>query len=708
MSASDAGHPRPPGASVGAELGAERLSFLADSAIEFVTLPAEKDIYQHIADRVCAITGGALAVVTSAEGDQNVTVRGVAGLGTLTKAVLKVLGRDPIGMTFDVSGISQLDPVQGHELVKLADALHPVARAQLPSAVEGFYRRVLNIGDCFTMGFSWNGERFGGVTILLRRNDSLKNADLLKAFIGQATVALQARRGLDALRESEQKYRTLFEQAGAGICVVQDETLVLVNATLEDMLGYEPGEMTGRPFSEFIAPASLEDVRQRYGRFMSGTNDAQHFRTGVLRRDGTAVPVELRVGRTSHEGGLAAHVIVTDVSERLRAEEERQALEERARTSQKMEAIGTLAGGIAHDYNNLLTGILGYSNMLARQFEEGTPQHKSAALIERSARRAADLTKKLLGFARRGKLQDTAVDMHRVIRDTVAIVGRAIDKRIAIALDLGASDSVVTGDPSQLEQVVMNLAVNAKEAIGEAGEITFRSDVRSLGDGSSDLPPGLAPGRYFLMTVADDGKGMSPEVRERIFEPFYTTHPHGQGSGMGLAMVYGIVENHRGAIVVDSAPGEGACLTVYLPAARRATSVIEREATGELAGGSGTILVIDDEETVRETIKCMLDMLGYEVVLAEDGARGVETYRRRRNDIDLVVLDMTMPVMGGAECFERLKEVDPEVRVVLASGHSLEGAAQELLDAGVLRFVQKPFDIDELSKSIAAAMPSRE
>ncbi|MHC5055937.1 MAG: PAS domain S-box protein [Planctomycetota bacterium] len=383
---------------------------------------------------------------------------------------------------------------------------------------------------------------------------------------------------------------------------------------------------------------------------------------------------------------------------------EHRKLEEQLRQSQKLEAIGQLAGGIAHDFSNLLQSILGYSNMLKMQSAPGSTVYRAADVTEKAATRASDLTKQLLGFARRGKLQNTPVDLHRIVHDTVAIISRTVSKSIKISLRLEADPSVVLGDPSQLEQLVMNLAVNARDAMPEGGRLLVETSNVELGDDYCREHAEMTPGPYLLVNVSDTGVGMTDEVRERLFVPFFTTKERGRGTGMGLAMVYGIVKNHGGSVNVYSMPGTGATFQIHLPMAQEPEGITDTQELKELVHGSATILVVDDEESVRQICMDMLTRLGYKVLLVKDGNEAVRCYEERGDEIDLVILDMTMPVMDGRECFRKLREIDPSVKVVVSTGHALNGAAQTIMDEGAARFLQKPFVLAQLSEAVAKAL----
>jgi signal transduction histidine kinase/CheY-like chemotaxis protein len=371
--------------------------------------------------------------------------------------------------------------------------------------------------------------------------------------------------------------------------------------------------------------------------------------------------------------------------------------------AEKMRALGTLAGGIAHDFNNLLTAMLGHSSVIKR-FASGDGQvRQSAEAIESAARRAAELTGQILGFARGGKLRDAPVDIHQLISEVIRLLSRSIDKRIEMALRSGAGEAYVMGDPGQLQQVVLNLAVNARDAMPLGGRIVFETGVTELDEARArglDVPAG----KHVALTVSDTGTGMPEEVRARVFEPFFTTKPEGAGTGMGLAMTYGIVRNHGGALEVESAPGRGSTFTVYLPwTDRRPELARDSVDEGAIAGG-GRILVVDDEPAVRGVLVRMLESIGCDCVTANNGLEGVEVYRQQKELLDLAIIDMSMPVMNGRDCFRALKGLDPGVKALLSTGHAIDRSAQELLEEGMLGLVRKPYSLQDLSVTLSRAL----
>ena len=382
---------------------------------------------------------------------------------------------------------------------------------------------------------------------------------------------------------------------------------------------------------------------------------------------------------------------------------ERKKLEEQLRKSQKMEAMGLLAGGIAHDFNNLLTGILGYANLLSINERVNPEVARAAGIIQRSAEKASQLTAQLLGFAEQGKNLNVPVELGRVIASVTGVLERTQDPCIRIVASLRPEGGCVLGDPSQLDQVVMNLAINACDAMPRGGQLKFTTEPMTIDEAFCRERDWMSPGKYLLLSVADTGVGISPENLERIFDPFFTTKAKGKGTGLGLSMVFGIVKNHGGCVDVRSEAGAGTVFRVYLP---ESPEVAPEEAAMDTAlpRGRGRILLVDDQEPVREVARDMLEALGYEVITAADGLEGVSRYRDLWREIDLVILDMVMPNMSGGDCFLRMKEINPKARVVLSSGYSMDGAIQGVMNEGILAFIQKPYRLEELSRVVGTAV----
>jgi signal transduction histidine kinase/CheY-like chemotaxis protein len=374
--------------------------------------------------------------------------------------------------------------------------------------------------------------------------------------------------------------------------------------------------------------------------------------------------------------------------------------EEAQRQSQKLESIGLLAGGVAHDFNNLLVGILGYADLLAAEAPPGSTAHEAGTTISQAARRASELTRQLLALARLGQHREERVDVHALVEEAAKLLGRTLDKSIRLDPSLEAPRHAVRGDPGQLQQVILNLAVNARDAMPRGGTLRLETAQEDVGDASA--VPGLAPGRYLALAISDTGVGIAPENLDRIFDPFFTTKPVGKGSGLGLATAFGIVKGHGGAIRVASEVGLGSRFVVYLPVLAEDAARPEPRSE-EAPRGSGVVLVVDDEELVRRTAGRVLASLGYEPVLVASGAEALQWLSSRPAPPAAVLLDLAMPGMDGRATFRELRARQAGLRVVVCSGFSQAGGAQELLEEGAVAFVQKPYRTSELAQAIAAA-----
>lgn len=480
-----------------------------------------------------------------------------------------------------------------------------------------------------------------------------------------------------------------------------DGRLLYVNEKACEVLGYSRDELLSMKIQD-INPdfppdrwdAHWADLRER----RTFTIESRH-----RAKDGRLIPVEVTANHIEFGGQEYNCASARDLTERKRAEEESRHLQSQLIQAQKMEALGLLAGGIAHDFNNLLTGILGYANLLSRR-KGGDPEvARAAGAIQSASERASQLTAQLLGFARKGKNLNVPVDLERIVGGIVALLERTQDRRIRIVTSFDPVSSYISGDPSQMDQVVMNLAVNACDAMPDGGRLKITTERVTLDEAFCREREGLSPGEYLLISVADTGVGIPAESLERIFDPFFTTKEQGKGTGLGLSMVFGIVKNHGGCVDVRSEVGVGSEFRVYLPLCEAPLPKEGFPSAAVLPRGRGRILLVDDQEPVRDVARDMLEALGYEVITASDGLEGVTRYRGMWRQIDLVVLDMVMPGMSGGDCYRRMKEINPDVRVVLSSGYSMEGAVQNVMSEGILAFIQKPYRMEELSRVVGTA-----
>ena len=494
----------------------------------------------------------------------------------------------------------------------------------------------------------------------------------------------------EALRESEEKYRSLVERANDGIAIIQDALIKYINPRLSEICGYTFDEVAGKPFSIFIYPDEIPKVVDHYQRRLAGEEIPSIYETALRHRNGSKIDIEINTRVITYQEKPTGFVIVRDLTERKH-------LETQLQQARKMEAIGTLAGGIAHDFNNLLMGILGSTSLMLFNIESNHPHYEGLKNIEQHVQSGADLTKQLLGFARGGRYEVKSIDLNKLIKKTSEMFGRT-KKEIRIYTKYQKNIWPVEADQSQIEQVILNLYVNAWQAMPGGGDLYLQSENVSL-DEDHVKPLGIEPGRYVKLSITDTGVGMDEATRQRIFDPFFTTKEMGRGTGLGLASVYGIIKNHGGIIDVNSKKGEGTTFTIYMPASDKGI-VEEKGVSGETLKGTETVLLVDDEDRIVDIGKKILKIMGYKVLIARSGKEAIELYKKNQAGIDIVVLDMIMPEIGGGEAYDRLKEINPHVRVLLSSGYSINGEATEILERGCNGFVQKPFSMKELSRRI--------
>jgi len=387
-------------------------------------------------------------------------------------------------------------------------------------------------------------------------------------------------------------------------------------------------------------------------------------------------------------------------------------LEERMYQAEKLRSIGQLAGGVAHDFNNMLGGILGAAELLDMTLPEaGRDTRENIDIIRDTAKRAGELTQQLLAFSRKAKKHVAPADMNTVVRQTAAILSHTLDPSIALELDLSEFPMVVKGDAAQLQNAVLNLGVNARDAMPSGGQLRLATSTVAVDEAfCRQQGVTLSPGVYIQVSVMDTGAGIPEDVRNRIFEPFFTTKGVGKGTGLGLAAVYGTVKDHHGACTVQSEVGKGTVFKVYLPCSE-AEVPAELEAGAAVAEhGHGRVLLVDDEEIIRATAGSMLEEVGYKVTLAEHGRQAADLYRSNveaGRPFDLVILDLIMPVMKGVEAFHEIRRADPDAKVLLASGFSMGSDVEELLVAGALGFIQKPYRFSTLARAVAKAIQGR-
>ena len=554
------------------------------------------------------------------------------------------------------------------------------------------------------------GKGFAGIEVLRQRKDgelihiSANTAPLRDAhgdIIGIMTIMddITARKQADDnLRESEERYRSLVEMSPEAVFVHMEGKVVYINQEGAKILGASsPEDLIGKSVIDFIHPDSREIVRERIKLIHSHKQQLSRIEEKYLRLDGKTIDVEATGAYISYGGQPAALSVIRDITSKKTSQRDREKLEAQLEQARKMEALGTLAGGIAHDFNNLLMGIQGNASLMLLDANRNHPDYEKLKHIEEFVVSGTELTRQLLGLAKGGKYELKPTDLNQLVKKNADMFGRT-KKDILIRYQLDASLWSVEVDQGQIEQVLVNLFVNAGQAMPNGGELVIKTN--NLVIEKRDLShPAAKTGRFVSLSVADTGIGMDERTRLKIFDPFFTTKEISRGTGLGLSSAYGIISNHGGYIDVESVEGKGSNFTIYLPASEKSIPQ-EKSIEDAIESGSDTILLVDDEEIVINVAKQMLARLGHTILLAKNGEEAVEIFRKNYQTIDLVILDMIMPVMGGSKTYDILKEINPAVKVLLSSGYSMNGQAIEILKRGCDGFIQKPFSIAKLSKKI--------
>ena len=506
------------------------------------------------------------------------------------------------------------------------------------------------------------------------------------------TELTERRRIEEALKESEERYRTLLESAPDPVVVYDTDGRVLYfNPVFTETFGWTLADRLSKKMDMFVPKGAWPETRKMIdmvnaGKGFSGVETLRNTKKG------RTIDVSISGAVFHHKDGRLAGSIIT-----LRDVTRQKQIEQQLQKVRKLESIGTLAGGIAHDFNNLLMGLQGNVSLMLMDIPSDSEIHERLTKIENYIRRGTDLTQRLLGFAGSGKYEVRSADLNALLKNSMEMFSRT-RKEINVHMKLAENLATVEIDSGQIEQVFLNLFVNAWQAMPGGGDLTIETENVFL-DGEYADRFDISPGAYARVGVTDTGIGMDRKTQGKIFDPFFTTKEIGIGTGLGLASVYGIVKNHEGAITVYSEKGEGTIFSIYLPVSGKPVlpAVPHPE---KICSGTETILLVDDEEMIIEIGERFLERLKYNVITARSGKEALEIYREQRNAIDMIILDMVMPDMGGKETFGRLRQIDSGIKVLLSSGYSLGGQAREILDDGCNGFIQKPFRLEQLSRKI--------
>jgi PAS domain S-box-containing protein len=527
-----------------------------------------------------------------------------------------------------------------------------------------------------------------------------RTAQLLNANKKLKQEVAERKRAESALKESEQRFRCLGENSPEIIYTLgQDGAFTYVNPAWEKVLGHSVDEVTGKYFVNFSPEEDVKKYVRLFKQIRDGKETLRDISGTLLNKDGSP-----RLFSLSGAPNLGPDGSVSGMVGLLKDVTEERNLQAQLQQAQKMEAIGTLAGGVAHDFNNLLQAVLGYSDLiLLHKTEKDTDQRKILE-IKKAGERGAELAQQLLTFSRKVESKLRPTDLNHEVEQVHRLLGRIIPKMIKIELHLAENLKTVSADPAQVEQVLMNLAVNARDAMQEGGKLIIETQNTLLSEHYCRTHLGARPGEYVLLSVSDKGHGMDKETLASIFEPFFTTKETGKGTGLGLSMVYGIVKNHGGYIMCYSEPSEGSTFKIYLPTIEQQVEIQDSKEDEIPIGGNETLLLVDDDEAILGLGSEALSEFGYTVLTASDGENALSLYRESPMKFDLVVLDLIMPGMGGKKCLEELLKINPIAKVVIASGYSFNGHAKEVLKMGASHFISKPYDINQMLKTVRCVL----
>jgi PAS domain S-box-containing protein len=545
------------------------------------------------------------------------------------------------------------------------------------------------------------------VELLVASNDSLEklNTELSSRNDQLRREIAERRRAETALAASEDRYRRLVEGAPSLVAVIADDRVAYLNAAGARLLGAGSAqELIGLPVSEFLAPADAQRVAARLTETVAQGAELTLVEERLVDRKGRAIRLELSISPTEHRGRPAAQVVGYDVTERRAVEEQQQRLEEQLRQAQKLESIGRLAGGVAHDFNNILTGIMGYSDLLLAETLDPTARTEILKEMRVAAERASRITQQLLAFSRRQTITPRPLDLNEVIAEAGKMLKRLIGEDISLVFHPTPHLGRTLLDVGQFEQILVNLAVNARDAMPNGGLLAIQTRNVELDEERCAGRPDLRPGPYVLVTIGDNGAGMDAEVLAHIFEPFFTTKEFGKGTGLGLSTVYGIMQQNHGAIEVQSQPGVGSSFKLYFPRVESEQAAQRPPAEASLPRGSETVMVVEDEEMVRQLACRVLARQGYRVIEAVDGEDALAKARSLDGRLDLVLTDVVMPRLNGRELVETLGRERSDFRVLYMSGYTDEILGRHgVLDQETL-FIAKPFTIESLASRVRTAL----
>jgi PAS domain S-box-containing protein len=508
---------------------------------------------------------------------------------------------------------------------------------------------------------------------------------------------------------SEERFRRVVEHTPGGIFIKAGGRFKYMNPAALRIFGAASfEEMNNRPVADHLRAPSTEEIRDNARRSTEESVPVSSRRETVIRMDGSSVSIEVSAVPFDLDGESGALVFFEDLTERDRAEEERRILEEQFRQAQKMESIGRLAGGVAHDFNNLLTIINGYSDILLGDITPKDRCYQPVLEIRNAGERAVGITRQLLAFSRKDVIEPKVLEPNQVIREVERMLRRLVGESTDIVVKLHPDAGLVLSDPGWLSQVLLNLAVNARDAMPEGGKLVIETAPEWIGEDYCRLHPAARTGKAVRLTVADTGCGMDEATLSHIFEPFFTTKPAGQGTGLGLSIVYGIVKNSGGWIDVESRENEGTSISIFLPAFEETGAPVQQAHVETRPEGNETVLLVEDDDTVRSFAEAALTSFGYKVIAASNGADALARATKDAMNIDLLLTDVVMPGMSGVQLAHRIVEMKPAIKVIFVSGYSREEASAPSAESVHRAYLAKPFTATSLAQTVRDVLDGKE
>ena len=508
------------------------------------------------------------------------------------------------------------------------------------------------------------------------------------------------RQALTQLMESEERYRVAIEHSNDGVAIVKNDIYQYVNQRFVDLFGYEDARsIIGKPVHLIVHPEDLAKVVAVLGIMKSDQGSPRRCEFQGVKKNGETLFIEASVTDVTYQGEPVYLAYLRDITEQRRAEVEKSHLEAQLRQAQKMEAIGQLAGGVAHDFNNILTAIIGYGNLLQTKMGRNNPLRSYVEQMLASAGKAANLTHSLLAFGRKQIIELRPCKISAIVKNVEKLLKTLLTEDIELRTRFAGSEPTVMADPTQIDQILMNLCTNARDAMPQGGLLTIEISQAEIDLVFVAAHGYGATGRYVCISVVDTGTGMDAETKEKIFDPFFTTKEVGRGTGLGLSIVYGVVKQHNGYVTVESQPGKGTTFRLYLPVAKMKEEAKESRSISA-RGGTETILIGEDNDVVRELAREVLEQSGYRVWEAQDGEETIGKFTQFSGEINLVLLDVVMPKKNGREVYEAIQKLRPDIKVLFTSGYTADILPDKGIHEENLDFIPKPLTPGDLLNKV--------